>query len=201
MHYEDLLDIMQQRAERLGLTVKDGDTADTAELELYLFQALLDLAELTDIPAYMLYNQTLATTVPGQQSYELPETFGRLVLPRVRNRRGIYLFDGLRNRDLEYLTPPSFSSHMGGVLAKPRQFTVMGRDLWLFPIPDSSYSVRGTYLQAVKRPELTDEVMLPYPTSLIEQALFRLASDAGKNPQGLGATRTEALTRLATGSR
>ena len=43
LRFSDLIDILIQRAERLGLVDAESKKADSAELELYLFQALLPL--------------------------------------------------------------------------------------------------------------------------------------------------------------
>lgn len=202
LHYSDLLDLFEQRAEHLGLLAPGTTHADTADLELYIFQALLDLIEMSDLPAYTTYDKNMAATVPGQQHYPLPDNFSRLILPRVQNRRGILLFDGARNHNLEYVEPSSFAARPLLKLATPTQFTVMGLQLWLFPAPDTaSYTIRGTYILRPDRPGLDDEVVLAYPSALVEQALFRLVSDSGKNPQLLGGTRQEALTHLVAGSR
>lgn len=203
--YSDLLDIMQQRMERLGLVDEDSGQADSTEAALYLLQALLDIVEIADIPAYTYYERALAVTMSGKQDYPLPENFGRMLLPRVRNRRGFYVFDMFTQTDLEYLDPNSVTRKMSPTLGKPMQFTIIGSALWLYPIPDanaaSNYTVRGTYIEKVERPELTDRVVLPYPTALVDVALYRLGSDMGKDVSILAQQRQESLTRLAQGSR
>lgn len=80
----------------------------------------------------------------------------------------------------------------------------MQRTLWLYPSPDgnggSDFTVRGLYVQLVERPDLEETVILRYPTALVDQALFRLASDMDRLTKGLAAARQEALARLVSGS-
>jgi len=205
LRYSDLIDIMMQRAERLGLTTTAEQKADAAELEVYVFQALLHVTEVIDIPIYLQNNTEIAITSSGHNTYPMPQDYGRLIAPRVQNRRGIYLYDTVRNVDLEYLDPNSFARQSSLINERPTQFTVTQRTLWLYPTPDDNgtdnYTVRGLYVQRVERPELDDEVLLTYPTALIDEALFRLASDMGRPIQALAATRTEALTRLVNGNK
>ena len=205
LHYSDILDLLMTRAERLGLVSGPEQKADAAELEMYLFHALLDITESIDVPAYLKRDNAIAVTNTGQPDYPLPDDFGRLILPRVQNRRGIYLYDTFRNADLEYLDPNVFARNSSLLNSRPTQFTVIERRIWLLPTPDgngtSDYTLRGLYVQFINRPDLDDEVPLGYPTALIDVALFRLASDAGKPIQALTATRAESMARLAAGSR
>jgi hypothetical protein len=87
---------------------------------------------------------------------------------------------------------------------RPDAFTVTGRSLWVFPPPDSNtgqqYTLKGLYVARVSRPDLDDEVVLTHPVALITEALFLLSADMNKTNQGLTATRTEALARLAAGA-
>lgn len=204
LRYSDLLDIMLQRMQRLRLTATNGQ-ADAAEVELYLFQALLRITEMVDIPAYIVRNQLIATTTTGQSNYPMPADYGRLILPRVQNKRGIRLFDTSGHDDLEYIEPNSFTRKFTDLNKRPTQFTVMQRVLWLYPPPDdnntNNYTVRGVYIQRIERPGLDDEVLLDHPTALIDEALYRLASDMNRPIQTLVAARDEALVHLATGSR
>src|SRR3990167_8364170 len=205
LHFSDVLDLLETRAERFGLVSRTEQKADTAELEIYMFQALLDITESVDIPAYLKRDQAIAITTAGQPDYPLPADFGRLILPRVQNRRGIYLYDTIRNVDLEYVDPNVFTRRSSFRNERPTQFTIIERRLWLYPTPDgngtSDYTVRGLYMHVIDRPELDHEVPLSYPTALVDVALFRLASDAGKQVQALTATRTESMERLAAGGR
>ena|SRR3990167_114831 len=205
LHFSDVLDLLETRAERFGLVSRTEQKADTAELEIYMFQALLDITESVDIPAYLKRDQAIAVTTAGLLDYPLPTDFGRLILPRVQNKRGIYLYDTVRNADLEYVDPNVFARHSSLINARPTQFTIIKRRIHLYPTPDgngtSDYTVRGLYMQVVERPELDDEVPLGYPTALVDVALFRMATDAGKQVQALAATRAESMARLAAGSR
>ncbi len=202
LKFSDLLDILMQRAERLGLVDADSKKADAAELEIYLFQALLDLTEGGDLPAYLVQNTTIATTTAGTAVYPMPADYGRLILPRVQNKRGLYLFDSFELVDLTYIDPNAFSRQVALTNAKPEQFTITQRNLYLFPTPDKdTYTVRGLYMQRVDRPELDDEVPIMYPMALVDESLFRLASDMNRVTQSLVATRSEARLRLFLGSR
>lgn len=199
--YSDLLDIMEQRAERLGLVDAEEGRADSVELMLYLFQALLDVVESADIPAYMAYNALVANTEADRPDYTLPQEFGRLILPRVRNKRGFYLFNQVNNVPLEYMEPPSFFARTELKSNMPTFFTIAEERLWLSPTPDAVYTVRGTYIKQITRPDLDDPVLLQYPTVLIETALQRLATDVGKQAVALTTTKQEAFVRMAQGSR
>ena len=205
LHFSDILDLLMTRAERLGLVSGPEKHADAAELEMYLFQALLDITESVDIPAYLKRDNAIAVTTTGQPDYPLPDDFGRLILPRVQNKRGIYLYDTFRNADLEYLDPNVFARNSSLLNSRPTQFTVIERRIWLYPTPDgngtSDYTIRGLYMQVINRPDLDDEVPLGYPTALVDVALFRFASDMGKQIQALAVTREESMKRLAVGSR
>ena len=205
LHYSDILDLLQTRAERLGLVNAASATADTTELEMYVFQALLDITETVDIPAYLKRDEAIAVTTTGHADYPLPDDFGRLILSRVQNKRGIYLYDTVRNADLEYVDSNVFSRRSSLRNERPTQFTIIERKLWLYPTPDGNgtndYTIRGLYMQVIDRPDLDDPVPLGYPTALVDVALFRLASDAGKQVQALTATRAESMARLIAGSR
>jgi hypothetical protein len=202
LHYSDLLDILMQRAERLGLVDADSKKADAAELEIYLFDALLHITEGGDLPAYVIQNTSIASTTTGIAQYPMPADYGRLLTARVQNKRGVYLFDSFEIVDLTYVDPNSFARQISMTNAKPEQFTITQRVLYLYPTPDKDgYTVRGTYIQRVDRPELDDEVPIMYPTALINEALFRLASDMNRVTQSLLAMRTESYTRLIMGSK
>lgn len=200
LRYRDLLDILIGRAERLGLVDPDTNKADAAELELYLFQALLDIVEVHDLDTYMVNNLSLTLTVEGQPDYPMPDDYGRLIMPRSQQKRGIYLFNGVKNVDLDYVDPNSFARQTPSVPAIPTQFTVMRRTLWLYPSPDAAYGIRGLYIDRVGRPDLDDDVLLSYPTALINETLFLFASDMNRLTQSLAATRTEGLARLVGGN-
>ena len=204
MKYGDILDLLMQRAERLGLVDAATQQADAAELQLYMYQALLSLTEAVDLPEYLVQNELIATTTAGHTVYTLPPDFGRLIMQRVNAKRGIYLFDTIDNTDLDYLDPNSFARQVAPQNGRPDAFTVTGRSLWVFPPPDSNtgqqYTLKGLYVARVSRPDLDDEVVLTHPVALITEALFLLSADMNKTNQGLNATRTEALARLAAGA-
>ena len=202
--YSDLSDLMLQRMGRLGFVSPEG-RADAAEAELYLFHALLDIVELVDTPQFVRNNQEITVTSNGIAEYAMPDDYGRLIHPRVQNKRGIFLWDTVRNTDLEYIDPNAFARQSSSANARPEQFTVIGRTLWLFPTPDanvtSNYTIRGLYVVRPSRPALEEEVTLSYPSVLIDQALYRLASDAGKVNEALAGARNEGVARLMQGSR
>lgn len=205
LKYSDVLDVLMTRALRLGLIDKTSGNPDAAELELYMFQGLLDIVELVDMPAFMHHDENMMVTASGLADYAMPDDFGRLIYPRVQNRRGIYIYDTFQNVDLEYVDPNVFSRKISLINKKPTTFTVMERRLWLYPTPDangtSNYTVRGIYIIAVEKPDLDDAVLFGFPTVLIDIALSRLAADIGKQVQALSATREEISARLLAGSR
>lgn len=203
MLYSDLVDILLQRALRLGLVDPETGKADGAELELYLFSALLEVAELHDLDAFMVSNPQICTTDSGQSVYSVPADFGRLIAPRVGNKRGIYLDDSAHTRDLEYLDPNAFTRMPPTPVGSPQFFTVARRLLHLSPTPDTNngrnYTVRGLYIERIERPDPDQEVYLAYPTVLVDVALFRLAGDMGRLTEALAAERTEGLSKLVSG--
>lgn len=203
MQYSDMLDILQTRSENMGILAEDG-MSDAIELEHYIYQALLDLTEMADLREYMARDTNITVTSAGTPDYAMPDDYGRLIRPRVMNRRGIYLYDTFRNEDLEYVEPNVFNRKTALVNARPGQFTVQGRSLWLYPTPDdnstNNYTIRGSYIRRVARPGLDEDVLLEYPTALIDTALYRVASDRDKLTQGLVQAREEAVARLLRGS-
>ena len=192
-----------QRAARLGLTDEETGKVDAAELELYLFQALLDVSELHDLDAYTIHNPQVAVTAAGDSVYKMPDDWGRLIAPRVQNKRGLYIFDGVKSVDLEYLDPNGFARLVSTQNAIPRFFSVTRRQLYLSPTPADNngrnYTVRGIYIERISRPDLDAEVLLSYPSVLVDQALFRLAGDMGRLTEALATTRGEGLAKLVGG--
>lgn len=205
MRYSDLIDLMQIRAENLGLKDPNTDRTDSAILELYVWDALLEAAEMADVPALMRNDVLLFITESGVNTYALPQDWGRLIMPRVRNRRGVFLFDSISQYDLEYTDSNVLARQYSATMARPRQFTVIERKLLLYPTPDSNsglnYTIKGVYVTRQERPSLDDEVTFTYPHMLIEMGLFRYAADMGKSIQALAEARTENLVRLAASSR
>ena len=203
MTYADLLDILMQRGARLGLLDEASQKVDATEMELYLFQALLDVSEIHDLEAYIINNVQIAATSAGVNQYVMPADYGRLITPRVQNRRGMYVFDGVRTFDLEYLDPNGFARLVSLRNAPPVSFTVMRRQLWLYPTPDANngtdYTIRGLYIERAGRPDLDEEVLLSYPTVLVDEALFLLAGDMNRVTPALAAKRAEGLSKLIGG--
>src|SRR5712691_7109927 len=202
LHYQDLLDIIMQRADRIGLVDNVTKNADAAELELYMFHALLSIVELVDLNDYTVRSNNLASTTSGKDTYALPDNFGRLIATRVRVRRGIYVNDTAKDYDLEYVDPNVFKRNEILLPQRPSKFTVIGRDLLLAPIPDSNgannYRIHGVYIEQVSRPDLDDVVKLPYPTALIDEAIYILAGDMGRMTESIAAMRAAALIKLGT---
>jgi hypothetical protein len=205
MRYEELLDLLQIRAENLGLRDEATGRTDAAILELYIWQALIDMSEMADVPQLMRNDVLLFVTEDGVNNYALPEDWGRLITPRVRNRRGIYLWDTIKQYDLEYCDINVLARQYSATKSRPRLFSTVERRLYLFPTPDSNntlnYTVKGVYVTRQERPGLDDEVPIPYPGMLVDLALYRYAADLGKMMDSLANARTENLVRLATGSR
>jgi hypothetical protein len=115
----------------------------------------------------------------------------------------MYVYDGVRTFDLEYLDPNGFAKLVSPNNAPPVSFTVMKRSIWLYPTPDANngadYTIRGIYIERVGRPDLDDEVTLSYPTVLVDEALFLLAGDMNKVTPALAARRAEGLAKLVGG--
>jgi hypothetical protein len=205
MRYAELLDIVQLRAEQLGIKDPATDRTDSAVLEIYIHQALIDISEMADVPALMRNDALLFVTESGVNTYQLPMDWGRLIMPRVRNRRGIYLYDGIQQFDLEHTDPNVLARQYSSTLARPRQFTVVERQLMLFPTPDNNsglnYTIKGVYVVRQERPNLDDEVRVPYPGMLIDLTLYRAAADLGKSIQSLAEAKVENMARLGVASR
>ena len=205
LKYADILDLLMTRSVRLGLADKISGNPDAAELELYMFQALLDIVEMADMPAFMHHDNNMMVTTKGLSDYAMPDDFGRLIYPRVQNHRGMYIYDTFQNVDLEYVDPNVFSRKVSLTNGRPTSFTVMERRLWLYPTPDGNgtadYIVRGVYVKAMSKPDLNEDVLFGFPTVLVDVALSRLAADIGKQVQALSATREEITARLLAGSR
>lgn len=203
LRYRDIIDILIPRAERLGLAQPEMNKVDAVELELYMFNALLDLVELNDLDVYTVRNTYMAQTLSGVDTYPLPDDFGRLILPRVLLKRGIQIDDTIDLFDLEYLDPQQLVAKRAPKRERPRQFTVLQRNIILYPPPDdntgNNYTLRGLYIERISRPELDDDILLDYPTALVEETLFRMASDAGRVTQTLATTRNEAVAKLIGG--
>lgn len=194
--YRTLLNILQARAERLGFVDPDSQRADAAELQIYMFQALMALIELYDLDPYTVNNPQLAQTESGVTNYALPSDFGRLISPREQMKRGMFLFNGAKNVDLTYLDPNSFARKTSPSPQTPESFTVTRRRLWLYPTPDRAYTIRGLYIERPTKPDLGDDVLLEYPTALVNETLFIFATDTGKLTQALAGMRNESLARL-----
>lgn len=203
LFYRDLLDILIPRAERLGLVDTETGKADAVELQMYLFNALLTVVELHDLDTYLVRNTNIARTQADHEHYPVPEDFGRLVQATPLLQRGLRIDDTTDLFPLEYLDPAEFDARRSVRSQRPTHFTVQRRQIHLYPTPDSNsgnnYTVRGVYVERVSRPELDHEVLLDYPTALIEEALFTQANDMGKVTQALATRRTEALSRLVGG--
>lgn len=200
IRYKDLLDLLMQRADRLALVDAATGKVDAVELELYMFNALLSIVETVDLNDYTVRSSRIGTTTAGVDTYSVPEDFGRLIAPRVRNRRGIFLNDTANDYDLEYVDPNVFIRQEVLQQQRPDRFTVMGRQLLLGPMPDgngaNNYRVHGVYIKRVERPDLEEIVPLPYPSVLIDEAIFILASDIGKVSESIVARRNAALEKL-----
>jgi hypothetical protein len=201
IRYKDLLDLLMQRADRLALVDAATGRVDAVELEFYMFNALLSIVETVDLNDYTIRSSRIVTTTAGVDSYTVPDDFGRLITPRVRNRRGIFLNDTANDYDLEYVDPNVFIRQEIVPQRRPDRFTVMGRSLLLGPVPDANgannYRIHGVYIKHVERPDLEEVVPLPYPSVLIDEAIFILASDIGKVSDAIVARRNAALAKLS----
>lgn len=203
MKYQDLLDMLVPRVERLGLIDSATGRADAAEIELYLYQSLLDILDSFDFEAYTIIDDNIALTQAGTRTYVLPSRFGRLIYPRVMGKRGIFLQDATDAEafELEFVDPNTFMKRPSLANRRPTHFTISQRTLYLYPTPDvaaggSAYTVIGAYIERVERPDLDDDVILPNPAVLIHNTLYLIASDAGKLTQVIANQRQESLQNL-----
>ena len=203
MKYQDLLDMLVPRVERLGLIDSATGRADAAEIELYLYQSLLDILDSFDFEAYTIIDDNIALTQAGTRTYVLPHRFGRLIYPRVMGKRGIFLQDvtDAEAFELEFVDPNTFMKRPSLANRRPTHFTISQRTLYLYPTPDaaaggSAYTVIGAYIERVERPDLDDDVILPNPAALIHNTLYLIASDAGKLTQVIATQRQESLQNL-----
>ena len=203
MKYKNLLDMLIPRVERLGLIDTSTGRADAAELELYLYQSLLDILDAFDFEAYTIIDDNMAITQAGTRNYALPTRFGRLIYPRVMGKRGIFLQDvtDAEAFDLEFVDPNTFMKRPSLANRRPTHFTISQRQLYLYPTPDaaaggSAYTVIGAYIERVERPEPDDDVILPNPAALIHNTIYLIASDTGKLNNILIQQRNESLQNL-----
>ena len=203
MTYQDLIDIILPRVERLGLSDPTTARADAAEVRLYLYQSLLDILDSFDFEAYTIIDDNMALTQASIRTYALPSRFGRLILPRMMGKRGIFLQDET-DADafaLEFLDPNTFMKRPSLANRRPTHFTISQRTLYLYPTPDvaaggSGYTVIGAYIERVNRPDPADDVILPNPAALIHNTLYLIAADAGKLNQIIVQQRQESLQNL-----
>ena len=194
MTYGDLLDLALLRARRLKL----GD-AVVNELESAMFDTLVWLAGIYDLDALTKLNDAIFLTSTSHETYPLPRNFGRLLHPVKPNSSdeplsGLYAYDGTSLLPLSYRHPLEWNDFDRTTTGPPSRFTIMGRTLYLNPLPDANgttaYRGRGQYIAAVERFELDDDVVLDHPHVLVSQTLFRLAGDTPEMP-------TNTLTLLA----
>lgn len=203
MKYKDLLDMLIPRVERLGLIDASTGRADAMEMKLYLYQSLLDILDAFDFESYTIIDEQMALTQAGTRTYALPNRFGRLIYPRVMGKRGIFLQDATdaESFELEFVDPNTFMKRPSLANRRPTTFTISQRTLYLYPTPDAaaggaSYTVIGVYIERVDRPDDEDDVILPNPAALIHNALYLIASDAGKLNPIITQQRNEALQNL-----
>lgn len=180
MIYSDLLDLVLIRTRRLRL----GD--DAVEMESAIYDTLLWFSNTWDLDAFMRLNDAMFLTSTSVETYPLPSDFGRLLHPVKPNSSdeplsGLYIYDGSSNLQLSYKHPLEWNDLDRTTTGAPGSFTIMGRTLYLNPLPDangtSAYRGRGQYIKAIERFDLDDEVTLDHPHVLVSQTLFRLASD------------------------
>lgn len=188
MKYSDLLDILLIRARRLRL----GE-AVVNELEAAMFDTLVWLSDTYDLDAFITLDDAMYLTSTNQETYSLPSDFGRLLHPVKPNSShdalsGLYAYDGTSLLPLTYKHPLEWNDldrTTAGATA-PSTFTIMGRTLYLNPLPDANgtaaYRGRGQYIKALEPFELDEEVLLDHPHVLVSQTLFRLAGDTPEMP-------------------
>ena len=203
MKYRDLFDMLIPRVERLGLIDTSTGRADAAELELYLYQSLLDIIDTFDFECYTIIDDNIAITQNGVRTYALPPRFGRLIYPRVMGKRGMFLQDVTDTEvfELEFVDPHVFMKRPNIANRRPTIFTLSERTLYLYPTPDvaaggAAYTIIGTYIDRVDRPDLDDDVILPNPATLVHNAIYLIASDTGKINEGIIKQRNDSMQNL-----
>ena len=186
MQYSDLLDITLQRARRLNL----GE-AVVNELEAAMYDTLVWLAGIYDLDSFIKLNDAMWLTSTSVETYPLPSDFGRLLHPVKPNSSdepfsGLYAYDGTSLLLLSYQHPLEWNDLDRTTTGPPSRFTIMGRTLYLNPLPDANgtnaYRGRGQYIKAVERFDLDEEVILDHPHMLVSQTLFRVAGDTPDMP-------------------
>ena len=206
MTYSDLLDIALQRARRLKL----GDMV-VNELEAAMYDTLVWLAGIYDLDAFIILDDAMYLTSTNQETYPLPSNFGRLLHPVKPNSSGdalsgLYVYDGTSLLPLTYKHPLEWNDldRTTDGAGAPSTFTIMGRTLYLNPLPDANgtmaYRGRGQYIASIEPFELDDEVLLDHPHVLVSETLFKLAGDTPDMPANtltlLGREATRDLSAL-----
>jgi hypothetical protein len=184
----DLADMLEGRAKRLGLP------DDTADLLLAAWNVLQNMTDTYDLPSYMIQNDAIFQTLPGQTTYPLPEDFGRLLGTSDQQYintggtgdSGLYLAGGSSSAfSIVFREAIAFRSQSRLQQGKPSHFTLSGRRIVLDPPPDTNggahYLCQGVYMAAVQRPDLNlqDEIVLDEPTAIVAGTLYQMAADRG----------------------
>lgn len=180
MRFGDVLNIIEARARVLRLDI------DSAILELGMYYQLQKLCDAYDLDAFTEDNPIMAVTTEGIETYALPDNYGRMLHPFSANSRsvvsGFRLYVSASNiQDLTYERPQDFMRLDRVTESTPNTITIIGRQLYLNPVPNSNsssnYQVQGTYIKRFDQPDLDDDVTIEEPSFLVSATLLQMAQD------------------------
>lgn len=183
MTYGDLLDILIGRC--FDLKVFGEGQVDVARLELAILDVEMDIAGRFLLDAYVVVNTTMFVTQANQDTYGLPDDFGRVIPPREELRTGIFVYDGSQNAELERITAERLvRESLPTLTSKPARFRLVPEHkIQLAPIPDSNnsanYTIRGMYIRRLGRHEPEDWIDLTHPEALRDGVLAQVTNDKG----------------------
>ena len=201
MIYRDLIPLLQTRADRLGLIDVQTGRSDPDELGRYMAVAVTYFREKYDLDEFITIDRALFQTQVSEESYALPNGFGRLLTPENRDYGGITLSatDGTNQRPMEYKPPAVFNDTFDtSETGEPVEFTITGRWMRLSPTPDDEYLVGGTYVER-NTFALDDLMPMMLESPLVTRTLTILAADMGRVNQLLALEYQDALSVLANG--
>ena len=181
MLFRTVVDMILSRAQDLGLKGESGQV-DGSTVELALLHTVQRLADSWDFDTLTQIANPMFTTGTGEDTYRLPEDFGRLLFPQDDQESGVFIYDGTNEQVLVYRDPFTFYKNRSTTNQRPAYFTLLtGKQLRLDPPPDSNgtnaYRGRGVYSIAITEELLEGEVPLAQPAALVDMTVAALAVD------------------------
>jgi len=182
MQGRTLIDIVLARCQDLGLTGASGQV-DASAVELMVLHVLQSLADSFDFDTLTKVVDPLFVTSTGQDTYALPEDFGRLLMPHDEEGSGLRCRSSATNEwALVYRDPLALRRQRSTTQTRPAYFTLLaGKQLLLDPPPDANgttgYIGVGIYIHAITAELLEGEVPLNHPAALVDMTVARLAAD------------------------